>query len=85
MQAIRNFATSRHLALIGLIVACALSRLLPHPWNFSPIESVALFAGACFASRAAAVLVPLAAMLLSIAGLLQPSLRMHRRLTQVST
>ena len=27
----------------------------------------------------------LAAMLLSIAGLLQPSLRMHRRLTQVST
>jgi hypothetical protein len=65
MQAIRNFATSRHLVLIGLILACALSRLLPHPWNFSPIESVALFAGAVFASRTAAVLVPMAAMLLS--------------------
>jgi hypothetical protein len=51
--------------LAGLIVACALSRLLPHPFNFSPIEAMALFAGAYFADRRLALLVPIAAMVLS--------------------
>ena len=48
-----------------MIVAAALSRLLPHPPNFSPVEAMALFGGAYFASRAWAVAVPLLAMLLS--------------------
>ena len=51
--------------LVAMIVAAALSRLLPHPPNFSPLEAIALFGGAYFASRAWAVLVPMAAMLLS--------------------
>lgn len=51
--------------LVAMIVAAALSRLLPHPPNFSPVEAIALFGGAYFASRAWAVLVPLAALLLS--------------------
>jgi hypothetical protein len=55
----------RTLTLIGLIAACALSRLVPHPWNFSPIEATALFAGATLADRRLAMLVPLAAMALS--------------------
>lgn len=62
--------TTTHLApgpwvLAAMIVAAALSRLLPHPPNFSPVEAIALFGGAYFASRAWAVAVPLLAMLLS--------------------
>ena len=49
----------------AMILLAALSRLLPHPPNFSPVEAVALFGGAWFASRAWAVAVPLLAMLLS--------------------
>lgn len=52
-----------------LILAAALSRLLPNPPNFSPIEAVGLFAGAWLASRWLAVLVPLAALLISDAFL----------------
>ena len=53
------------LVLIGMIVIAALTRLLPHPPNFSPVEAVALFGGAYFASRALAIAVPLVAMLVS--------------------
>lgn len=51
--------------LAAMIVAAALTRLLPHPPNFSPVEAMALFGGAYFASRAVAVFVPLVAMVLS--------------------
>ncbi len=53
------------LLLAGIILLAALSRLLPHPPNFSPVEAVALFGGAYFARRSVALLVPLAAMFLS--------------------
>lgn len=53
------------LLLAGLVIAAALSRLLPHPPNFSPIEAMGLVAGAYLASRWMAMLLPLAAMLLS--------------------
>jgi len=53
------------LVLAAMILLAALSRLLPHPPNFSPIEAVALFGGAFFAHRAWAVVVPLLAMLIS--------------------
>ena len=53
------------LLLAGLIVLAALSRLLPHPPNVSPVEAVALFGGAYFSRRSLAVVVPLLAMLLS--------------------
>jgi hypothetical protein len=59
-----NFAPGP-LLLAALVVAAALTRLLPHPPNFSPVEAIALFGGAYFASRAWAVLVPLAGLLLS--------------------
>lgn len=49
----------------SLILAAALFRLLPHPWNFTPIGALALFAGATLRSRIAALFVPLTAMLLS--------------------
>ncbi len=53
------------LVLAAMIVAAAMSRLLPHPPNFSPLEAIALFGGAYFASKRWALLVPLAAMLAS--------------------
>lgn len=51
--------------LCGLIGVIALTRLLPHPPNFSPVVALALFGGAAFAERKLAYLVPLAAMLLA--------------------
>ena len=60
------------LTLAALIFVAALTRVIPHPPNFSPIEAVALFGGAYFAKRHWALLVPLAAMFLSdlVLGLL---------------
>src|SRR5690606_2957997 len=60
------------LTLAALIFIAALSRVIPHPPNFSPIEAVAPFGGAYFARRHLALLVPLAAMFLSdlVLGLL---------------
>jgi hypothetical protein len=53
------------LVLGTMILAAALTRVAPHPWNFSPVEAIALFGGAYFASRWLAVLVPLAGLLVS--------------------
>jgi hypothetical protein len=49
----------------AMIFVATLTRLLPHPPNFSPVEAVALFGGAYFASRWFALAVPLVAMFLS--------------------
>lgn len=51
--------------LAVMIFVAALTRLLPHPPNFSPVEAIALFGGAYFAARHWALIVPLAAMLVS--------------------
>ncbi|HZH43918.1 MAG TPA: DUF6580 family putative transport protein [Lysobacter sp.] len=53
------------LVLAGLILLAALSRVVPHPPNFSPVEAVALFGGAYFARRSWAIAVPLVAMLIA--------------------
>jgi hypothetical protein len=51
--------------LIGMILAAAAMRLLPHPSNFTSIGALALFAGAHFDDKRWAFIVPLAAMFLS--------------------
>lgn len=56
---------TRLMVLIGIVVAAALSRLVPHPPNVTPIAAMALFGGAYVANRKWAYLLPLAAMLLS--------------------
>lgn len=57
---------SRFTFFIGMIAAAALSRVLPHPPNFAPMNAIALFAGAYLVDRKiAAITVPLLAMLLS--------------------
>lgn len=51
--------------LIVTIIVIALTRLLPHPPNFSPVVAIALFGGAALADRKLALLVPMAAMLVA--------------------
>ncbi len=51
--------------LLCLIIAVALTRLIPHPPNFSPVEAMALFGGAYFAKRSWAILAPLIALFIS--------------------
>ena len=56
---------SRLSVLTGMILAAAVSRLIPHPPNFSPIAAMALFGGAAFADKRAAFFMPLAGLFLS--------------------
>lgn len=55
----------RILLLAGLILVAALTRLLPHPPNFTAIGAIALFGGAYLSDKRWAFLIPLAAMLIS--------------------
>jgi hypothetical protein len=55
----------RFLALSSLVAVAAFSRLIPHAPNFTPVAAIALFGGATFSDKRAAILVPLAALLLS--------------------
>jgi hypothetical protein len=66
----KSMTNTRLTVFIGMIVAAALSRILPHPPNFAPISAIALFAGAYIADKKyLALAVPLLAMLLSDAVL----------------
>lgn len=55
----------RFVSLMGVMGAAAMMRILPHPWNFTPIAAMALFGGAEFESRAAAFFIPLGTLLIS--------------------
>jgi hypothetical protein len=55
----------RLILLMAIIVVAALTRLIPHPPNVTPIAAMALFGGACLGNRKLAYLIPIAAMLLS--------------------
>lgn len=56
---------ARFWTVTGMILGAALVRLLPHPWNFTPIGAMALFSGATFRDRRLAFGVPLATLFLS--------------------
>ena len=51
--------------VIGIIALVALTRLLPHPFNFTPIGAIALFAGTYIADRKQAFLLPMITLLIS--------------------
>ncbi len=55
----------RFCTLVGIVLAAAAARLMPHPPNFTPLGALALFGGAHFTSTSPAFAVPLLAMLLS--------------------
>jgi hypothetical protein len=47
------------------VAAATVLRLLPHPWNITPVGSMFLFSGATFRSRRQSLVVPLIALLVS--------------------
>ncbi|MEY2916372.1 MAG: hypothetical protein RIS73_86 [Bacteroidota bacterium] len=49
----------------GLILAAAITRLIPHPPNFAPIASLAIFGGSVITNKKYALVLPLGALLLS--------------------
>lgn len=51
--------------IVGLVIAAAMLRIIPHPPNFAPVAAMALFAGAHLADKRIAFLLPLVAMGLS--------------------
>lgn len=53
------------LILAAFIVFAALSRLLPHAYNFTPLGAIALFGAAYFTEKKWALLIPLAAFFIS--------------------
>jgi hypothetical protein len=55
----------RFLFVVGLILAAAVARVLPHPPNFAPVAAMALFAGASFRDKRLAFAIPAIAMVLS--------------------
>jgi hypothetical protein len=59
-----NTKTSKVVVAVLFVLLAALSRLLPHPANFTPIAAIALFGGV-YLERRLAFVVPVAAMLLS--------------------
>jgi hypothetical protein len=50
---------------IGMVVLGACARLLPHPWNFTPLIAIALFAGSQARFATTGVLATLSALILS--------------------
>jgi hypothetical protein len=59
------FFSHRYAIITGMILAAAVSRLIPHPPNLTPIGAIALFGGAYFPFKSVAFLVPLLCLLLS--------------------
>lgn len=53
------------LLALALIVAAALTRLLPHPYNFTPLGGMALFAGTVFRKQWYSLLIPFVALWIS--------------------
>lgn len=58
-------STIRFAFVLGMIALAVLSRILPHPHNFTPIGAVALFGTAYFTRRWVAILAPLIILWLS--------------------
>lgn len=56
---------SRLYAVAALIFLAAFSRILPHPYNFTPIGAMALFGAAYLDKKYLAFIIPTASMLLS--------------------
>lgn len=55
----------RFLVLSGFILIAALSRMVPHPYNFAPIGAMSLFGAAYFSDKKFSFLLPLAAFFVS--------------------
>jgi hypothetical protein len=50
---------------IGMVILCAAARLLPHPWDFTPLMAIGLFSGYQASKATTGILVTLSALALS--------------------
>ncbi len=55
----------RNSILFVLVLIAAISRIIPHPLNFTPLAAIGMFGAAYFTNKKYAYIVPLVAMLLS--------------------
>jgi len=55
----------RFIVLSGFIIIAALSRIIPHPYNFAPIGAMSIFGAAYFTDKKFSFLLPLFAMFVS--------------------
>ncbi len=51
------------ITILALVLIAGFSRLIPHPWNFTAIGAMALFAGSQMPNKALAFLAPLLSLL----------------------
>ena len=58
----RESPLPRTILILALVLLAAALRIAPHPWNFTPVGAMALFAGAVIRDRRLALLVPILAM-----------------------
>jgi hypothetical protein len=79
-----NSAFTRFSTVAVLVFLAALSRVLPHPFNFTPIGAIALFGAAHFSRKAFSFLIPVVAMLLSDAFIGTPSLPTYISFTLIA-
>lgn len=56
---------TRNITLFVLILGAALSRMIPHPWNFTAIGAMALFGSAHFSNKKLSLILPMLALLVS--------------------
>lgn len=62
----KNFKVKRNLFVLSiLIIVAALSRILPHSYNFTPIGAMALLGGAYYGNKILAFAVPLITLYIS--------------------
>jgi hypothetical protein len=54
---------------IGMVVLGACARLVPHPWNFTPMIAIGLFAGVHARKASTGILATLLALVLSDAAM----------------
>lgn len=54
--------TPRLIFVLTAVAIAALTRVLPHPPNFTAVTAMALFAGACMSNRWLSLVVPMAAL-----------------------
>lgn len=63
---LNNLISDNKTRVVAIMIgAAALSRLLPHPYNFTPIAAMALFGGTYIADKKMAYVIPLLAMFIS--------------------
>src|SRR3546814_5512000 len=65
MEKISNKNRTGIITVSVIILTAAFSRMMPHPWNYTPVGAMALFGAGWYASRRMAFLVPLISLWIS--------------------